>query len=59
MDMGTFKALELLLIVAVVGYFFFRQRQSLQRLKDEREAKQVDTDSRSSTDGDDNPGSSH
>ncbi len=59
MDMDTFKALELLLIVAVVGYFFFRQRQSLQRLKDEREAKQVDTDSRSATDGDDNPGSSH
>lgn len=45
MDMGSFKALELLLIVGVVGYFFYRQRQSLQRLKDERESKQTDTDS--------------
>ncbi|MFP4602562.1 MAG: hypothetical protein ACLFNA_06500 [Halochromatium sp.] len=40
MDMGAFKALELLLIVGVVGYFYIRQRQNLQRLKDEREAKQ-------------------
>jgi len=44
MDMGSFKALELLLIVGVVGYFFYRQRQSLQRLKDERESKQTDTE---------------
>ncbi|WP_201244694.1 hypothetical protein [Halochromatium salexigens] len=40
MDMGSFKALELLLIVGVVGYFYIRQRQHLQRLKEEREAKQ-------------------
>lgn len=44
MDMGTFKALELLLIVGIVGYFFYRQRQSLQRARDELEAKRAESD---------------
>ncbi|NBC48683.1 MAG: hypothetical protein GVY22_11965 [Gammaproteobacteria bacterium] len=38
MDTGSLKVLELALIVGVVGYFYFRQRNNLQRLKDEREA---------------------
>ena len=40
MDTGSLKVLELALIVGVVGYFYFRQRNNLQRLKDEREAGQ-------------------
>jgi hypothetical protein len=40
MEMQTFKLLELFLIVGVVGYFFLRQRRSLEQLKQEREAKQ-------------------
>lgn len=40
MDAGSLKGLELLLIVGVVGYFYLRQRSNLQRLKEEREAKQ-------------------
>jgi hypothetical protein len=40
MEMQTFKLFELLLIVGVVGYFFLRQRRSLEQLKQEREAKQ-------------------
>lgn len=50
MDMGSFKALELLLIVGAVGYFYYQQRQSVQRLKDEGESKQTDTDSSSPSD---------
>jgi hypothetical protein len=59
MDMGTFKALELLLIVGVVGYFFLRQRRSLQQLKEEREAKQARTDEASGTDPDDTTNASN
>lgn len=57
MDMGSFKALELLLIVGVVGYFYIRQRQNLQRLKEEREAKQdqASTEARSTADADETP----
>ncbi|MBK5940012.1 hypothetical protein CCR96_12345 [Halochromatium roseum] len=40
-DTGSFKALELLVIVGVVGYFYINQRNNLQRLKEEREAKQT------------------
>ena len=40
MEMQTFKLFELLLIVGVVGYFFLRQRRSLEQLKQEREDKQ-------------------
>lgn len=39
MSTSSLKVLELLLIVAVVGYFYIRQRNHLQRLKQEREAK--------------------
>jgi uncharacterized protein HemX len=53
MDMGTFKALELLLIVGVVGYFFYQQRQSLQRAREEREAKQADTEAKTLSEGSD------
>lgn len=42
MDTGSFKLLELLLIVGVVGYFYINQRNNLQRLKEEREAKQAE-----------------
>ncbi|MEA3641768.1 MAG: hypothetical protein VBE63_17785 [Lamprobacter sp.] len=42
MDIASFKALELLLIVGVVGYFYIRQRNNLQQLKEEREAKQAE-----------------
>lgn len=38
MDTGSLKAVELALIVGVVGYFYLRQRSNLQRLKEEREA---------------------
>ncbi len=57
MDMGSFKALELLLIVGVVGYFYIRQRQNLQRLKEEREAKQdqANTEARSTANADETP----
>jgi hypothetical protein len=40
MDTGSLKVVELLLIVGVVGYFYLRQRSNLQRLKEEREARQ-------------------
>jgi len=39
MDMQSFKALELLLIVGVVGWFYLRQKRSLDQLRQEREAK--------------------
>ncbi|MCF7985086.1 MAG: hypothetical protein K9L70_11845 [Thiohalocapsa sp.] len=40
MDSGSFKALELLLIVGVVGWLYVSQMRNLRRLKEEREAKQ-------------------
>jgi hypothetical protein len=40
MDSGSFKALELLLIVGVVGWLYVTQMRNLRRLKEEREAKQ-------------------
>lgn len=39
MDSGSFKALELLLIVGVVGWLYVTQMRNLRRLKEEREAK--------------------
>jgi len=42
MDMGSFKALELALIVGVVGYFYIRQRRNLQRLKEKHESTRAD-----------------
>ncbi len=49
MDTGSFKILELLLIVGVVGYFYIRQRNNLQRLKEEREARQANDADQSDT----------
>jgi uncharacterized protein HemX len=49
MDMGSFKALELALIVGVVGYFYIRQRRNLHRLKEEREAKQAENEQETRT----------
>lgn len=51
MDASSFKIVELLLIVGVVGYFYIRQRNNLQRLKEEREAKQAkEADTKTNTD---------
>lgn len=54
METSSFKVVELLLIVGVVGYFYIRQRNNLQRLKEEREAKQA-KDAASKTNSDDTP----
>ena len=50
MDTSSLKGLELLLIVGVVGYFYIRQRNNLQRLKEEREAKQAEDEVKADTD---------
>jgi hypothetical protein len=44
MDSGAFKALELLLIVGVVGWLYVTQTRNLRRLKEEREAKRQSAD---------------
>jgi len=41
MDMLSFKVLELILVVGVVGYFYVRQKRTLERLRQEREDKQA------------------
>ena len=56
MDSGSFKALELLLIVGVVGWLYVTHMRNLRRLKEEREAKQREegaADSQQRTDADD------
>jgi len=40
MESGSFKALELVVIVGVVVWFYFTQMRNLKTLKEEREAKQ-------------------
>jgi hypothetical protein len=46
MDTGSLKVVELLLIVGVVGYFYFRQRSNLQRLRQARESKRAEESAR-------------
>lgn len=55
MDSGSVKVLELALIVGVVGYFYWRQRGNLQRLKEEREAKRKAESSANDADADGAP----
>jgi NADH:ubiquinone oxidoreductase subunit 6 (subunit J) len=40
MDTGTFKAIELIVIVGAVVWLYSSQQRNLKRLKDEREARQ-------------------
>ena len=39
MDMQSIKVLELVVIVGVIGWFYLRQRRSLDQLRQQREAK--------------------
>jgi hypothetical protein len=45
MDTGAFKAIELIVIVGAIVWFYSSQQRNLKRLKDEREAKQRSTPS--------------
>ncbi|NEX18321.1 MAG: hypothetical protein C1943_17380 [Halochromatium sp.] len=49
MDSGSIQALELLLIIGVVGYFILSQQNNLRRLKKEREAKQAEEAAKEAT----------
>lgn len=40
MEMSTLKGIEFIVIIALVGWFYFKQTNDLKRLKAEREAKQ-------------------
>ena len=40
MDTGAFKAIELIVIVGAIVWFYSSQQRNLKRLKDEREDKQ-------------------
>lgn len=39
METGTFKGIEFILILGLVGWFYFSQMGKLKKLKEEREAK--------------------
>jgi hypothetical protein len=39
MDTGTLKAIELIVIIGAIAWFYSSQQRNLKRLKDEREKK--------------------